>query len=93
MLKNTNLDAIEERHLNALVELAVPEIRDIEYKSELPSGADSAKREFLADLCSFANAGGGDLVYGMAEEGGTPTALTGVARADPDAVILRMDAE
>lgn len=90
-LRYTNLDDIEERHLDELVRLKVPEIRFVEYKSALPGGSDAQGKEFLADVCSFANAGGGDLVYGMEEMGGAPTALTGVPMPDPDAEVLRLE--
>jgi schlafen family protein len=43
----------------------VPESRTLEYKRELPGGTDSDRKEFLADVSSFANAVGGDLVYGV----------------------------
>lgn len=88
-LRHVNLDEIEESHLNELVELAVPEIRYVDYKRTLPQRSDAA--EFLADVCSFANAGGGDLVYGVEENGGTPTAVRGVQTADPDSDLLSME--
>lgn len=88
-LRNVNLDEIEERHLGELVELAVPEIRYVDYKRSLPQKSDAA--EFLADVCSFANAGGGDLVYGVDEEGGIPTTVRGVQTADPDGDLLSME--
>lgn len=88
MITNIDLDAIEERHLAQLVERAVPEGRRIEFKRELPERSGAA--EFLADVCSFANADGGDLVYGMEEEGGAAAALVGVQTADPDAELRRL---
>lgn len=89
MLKNIDVDSIEERHLKAQVDLAVPEVRDVDYKRTLPEKSETA--ELLADVCSFANAGGGDLVYGVAEEGGIPTDLSGVETDDPDAELLRLE--
>lgn len=69
----------------------VPEGRTIDYKRELPGGADAEKKEFLADVSSFANTVGGDLIYGVDETGGIPTAIVGVAAADIDAEILRLN--
>ena len=43
------------------------EIKTLEYKEKLPSSQDSDKKEFLADISSFANASGGDVVYGIKE--------------------------
>ncbi|MCK5240903.1 ATP-binding protein [bacterium] len=43
----------------------IQESRTIEYKESLPGNSDQDKREFLADISSFANAAGGDLLYGI----------------------------
>jgi hypothetical protein len=53
--------------LERLVQDAVREGLQLEYKETLPAGADDDKREFLADVSSFANAAGGDLLYGVRE--------------------------
>ena len=39
--------------------------RTLDYKRTLPGSTDEEKREFLADVSSFANAAGGDIVYGI----------------------------
>jgi predicted HTH transcriptional regulator len=36
----------------------------------LPGTDDKAREEFLEDVCAFANASGGDLVYGLQEKQG-----------------------
>lgn len=42
----------------------------LDFKRSLPSNwNDSAKQEFLADVTAFANAGGGDIIYGIDEDG------------------------
>lgn len=76
---------LQDLHANA-----VPESRHLDYKLTLPGRDDDAKREFLADVSSLANAGGGDLVFGIAESKGVPTAIEGVEVADPDAERLRL---
>jgi hypothetical protein len=68
-------EEINQGHLEALIAGGVGERRTIEYKRELPGGGDEAKREFLADVSSFANASGGDLVYGVEAKEGLPVAL------------------
>ena len=88
-LRDVNIDELEERHLREQVELGVPEVRDVDYKRTLPWRSEAS--EFLADVCSLANAGGGDLVYGMEEEAGIPTALPGVESGNPDADLLAME--
>lgn len=71
------IDQIADADLQALVANGVAESRDIEYKAILKVGNDADKREFLADVCSFANATGGDLVFGVLEDEGIPTAVEG----------------
>ncbi len=61
------LDAIIEQYLRDLIQTGARESLYIDYKRETYGGNDAARREFLADICSFANAGGGDIVIGMAE--------------------------
>jgi len=70
----------------------------IEYKEELPAGNDGAKKEFLGDVSSFANASGGDLIYGIRElrdEDGRPTGIpdeiVGVNAANPDALLRQLE--
>jgi hypothetical protein len=85
------VQAVQERDLLALVTNCVQEGRAIEYKAQLPGGSDADKREFLADVTSFANATGGDLLFGVEEERGLPVALPGLELSDLDAAMLRLD--
>src|SRR5437016_1968889 len=84
-------EAISKEDVEALIANAVSESRTIEYKEQLPGGTDDERREFLADASSFANAGGGDLIFGIREKrvaNGKPTGLPetaeGLAGANPD---------
>ncbi|MCD6594362.1 ATP-binding protein, partial [bacterium] len=63
-----NIDQISEEDLQALIDNSVLEGKTIEYKQSLPGNSDSDKKEFLADISSFANASGGDLIYGILED-------------------------
>jgi len=85
------LEAIEESDLQALVDNQVSERKTIEYKEALPGNADGDKKEFLADVSSFANASGGDLIYGIREQSGVPVELSGLELSDVDAEILRLE--
>jgi len=85
------LGQITEADLQGLIMNAVREGRTIEYKSALPGNADNDRREFLADVSSIANTSGGDLIYGMEEDQGTPTRIVGVAMADADLEIRRLE--
>src|SRR6266446_2080059 len=62
MALNKSLTDIDESDLQALVDAQVAERKTIEYKQALPGGTDDNKREFLADVSSFANAAGGNLL-------------------------------
>jgi len=90
-LSNKPLNSIDELNLKALVNDQVREGRTIEYKEALPGNSDSEKKEFLADVSSFANASGGDLVFGIKESTGVPTDVCGCAIADVDAEVRRLD--
>jgi hypothetical protein len=83
-------DQLAERHLHELVESGVREGRRIEFKAALPGGGDDAKREFLADVSSFANAGGGDLIFGIRDEEGIAIEVTHL-EGDADAAIRRWE--
>src|SRR6478672_4023418 len=52
---------------------------------------DEAKREFAADISSFANTEGGFLFAGIDEEEGVASEITGVEFDDLDGEILRLD--
>jgi hypothetical protein len=85
------LEDITGEDLAALITGGVAEGRTIEYKREFPGGSDGDKKEFLADSSSFANSGGGDLVFGMEESQGLPTQIVGVQSGDLDLEIGRLD--
>jgi len=89
-LSGLRLDAITEAHLQGLIENEVREGRRIDYK-ETVGGGDEAKREFLRDVSSFANAAGGDLLVGVAETDGVASGLPGMGKASVDGEILRLE--
>ncbi len=72
------LDQIVESDLQSLIDNQVSEKRDLDYKLTVGSN-DEAKKEFLYDVSSFANAAGGHLILGVAEEDGVPTELRGLS--------------
>jgi hypothetical protein len=84
------LDEVTEGDLRALVRDGVPEGRSIEYKLELTVSSDEDRKEFLADVSSFANAGGGNIVFGVDESGGVAVGVPGLD-CDLDAEILRLE--
>lgn len=90
-LSNKPLESITEADLQALLIDEVPEGKTLEYKQELPGGSDPDKKEFLYDVSSLANASGGDLIFGIKEDGGVPVEICGLDIPDVDAVILRLE--
>ncbi len=91
------LNSITKQDIDALVSNAVSESRTLDYKETLPGNSDSEKYEFLADVSSFANSSGGDILYGVREkrEKGNPTGIPEAAEGLPgitvDTEVLRLD--
>jgi hypothetical protein len=82
---------ITKEYLEQLVANCVPEGKTIEYKQALLGNSYEEKREFLADVSSFANADGGHIFYGIKEEDGIAKELCGLENINPDSEILRME--
>lgn len=66
------------------------EDRTIDYKLHLPGKTHGDKKEFLKDVSSFANATGGDLLYGIEELDAVPVAAPGVVVDSFDDVRLTL---
>jgi len=90
-LRNKLLDSIQEADLQELVYNRVREIKSVEYKQAMPGNSDGEKREFLYDVSSFANASGGDLIYGMKEADGVAAEVCGLQLSNVDGEILRLE--
>lgn len=93
-LSHKALPAITEADLQALVEGQKDKDREskrIDYKESLLLNSPEDKKEFLADVSSFANASGGDLILGVKEQSGIPTAICGLGAINPDAEVLRIE--
>ena len=88
---NKRLEKIELGDINQLQSSAVSEGKTIEYKQKLPANSDGDRKEFLADISSFANASGGDLIFGITEESGSPKSIDGMAVEDVDEEIRKYE--
>lgn len=65
-----NVRDVAQSHLTQLVFEKTQEGPNLDFKRDLPVAWDaSAKHEFVADVTAFANAGGGDVIYGIEEDG------------------------
>ncbi|MBF0353824.1 MAG: ATP-binding protein [Alphaproteobacteria bacterium] len=90
MIQKT-LNLITQADLQALIDNEVHEGKAIDFKRDLPGSNDEARREFLADVSSFANSSGGDLLFGIDEACGIATAIPGVAPENMDNEKQRLD--
>jgi hypothetical protein len=92
------IETMTAEDINALVENEVTESATLDYKETLPGQSDDDKKEFLADVSSFANTRGGDLVCGIRERRdanrkptGIPDEAVGLSVANSDAELRRME--
>lgn len=98
MIFSKSFDGVQKGDIEDIVARAVPEGRELDYKQELPGNSDRDKAEFLSDVCSFANATGGYLLYGVVERRdnagkptGEPAGAPGLATFNADETILRLE--
>lgn len=84
--------------LRALIDNEEREARRLEYKLTLPGETHEEKKKFLWAVSSFANAGGGYLLYGIRERRdpdgqptGIPEAIVGLPDANLDQEMRRLE--
>lgn len=75
-----HLEQIDEAFLLQLIADGVQESGVLDFKACPPGKSDQDKSKFRSDVCAFANADGGDIVYGISEQDGKAAAL---APTDP----------
>ena len=85
--------SVDENDLQSLIDNEVGEKKAIEYKSQLKLEKRDEKKEFLADVSSFANTSGGDLILGISEDRdtGKPAELNGIELTNPDNTISTIE--
>jgi len=92
-----SLDQLTTYDFQSLVDNCVPESMNLEYKEQLSLDNRDEKKEFLADVTAMANAGGGAIVYGIAEERengkptGRPISMVGIETNNADALIQSIE--
>jgi predicted HTH transcriptional regulator len=84
------LEHVQQQDLQSLIDDGAAESLWIDYKQTTYGSNDDAHSEFLADISSFANTSGGDLVIGMDAKDGVPTAFTPLTEP-ADSVGMRLD--
>jgi hypothetical protein len=80
--EDRRLREITEADVRQLVESGLEEHLHLEYKSALYAGTRDGNKEFLLDICQFANAEGGIVLIGVGEKRDTQGQPTG--SPDPD---------
>lgn len=92
MLKS-KLEEITINDIKSLIENKVCENRNLEYKKELHIDNDKNKKEFLADISSFANSYGGDIIFGIEEdnEEKIPCNMNGIEFENEDTLIRSVE--
>ena len=92
---------IQANDIRRLVQSGLEEHLHLEYKSALYDENDRGRREFLLDICMFANTAGGILLIGVPErrdDEGQPTGapdpegILGINVPNPEAVLNAYDA-
>jgi len=83
---NKPIDGITKADLDELISNQIPESTTREYKESLPLDKPEEKKEFVRDVCAFANTHGGDIIYGVREDKGKgiPKELCGIPLENPD---------
>lgn len=90
LLAGTRIDEVTEDTLRSLI--GASESRCLDFKRDQYGAGDSGKKEFAADISSFANTVGGHLILGMAEQDGMAGDLVGVEFApNADAERVRLE--
>lgn len=64
-----DLTSVREHHLTAFVETGVSENTYLDFKRDLPGRDNRGTNDLVADVSAFANSSGGDLIYGIDENG------------------------
>ncbi|MBK7833007.1 MAG: ATP-binding protein [Gemmatimonadetes bacterium] len=85
------VSSLDASTIHSLVENAVAEGLQLEYKRDLPGTADADKREFLANVSSLANTRGGDIIFGIADKNDIAISTPGVLSPDCGPAILRLE--
>ncbi|CAN7205864.1 ATP-binding protein [Paenibacillus sp. LjRoot153] len=87
-----SIEQITEQDIESLVTDLVPESRVLDYKETMPNlQVGDEKREFVYDVSAFANGGGGELIFGIAEAAGRPDRVVGVSIGNTDQLIRQVE--
>jgi len=86
------LTEINQTDLEGLVSDQIAESKVLDYKLQLNDLRQSGvKKEFLADICSFANCAGGDLIIGIEDSDGIAAKVIGVSIEEQDTLRAQIE--
>lgn len=95
------LNEVTELDLRKILDSGTEEHKHLDYKAELYPTNDAGQKDFLIDVCAFANAEGGILLIGVPEardpQNGKPTGVPDVSRfkgieaPNPESVLVGYD--
>lgn len=88
---NKPIEILTAGDIEGLVTDGASEGRQFEFKRELPGRSDGERREFAADITAFANAQGGDIIYGIEEGAGVAIRVCGLAIENRDVELVRLE--
>jgi Predicted transcriptional regulator containing an HTH domain and an uncharacterized domain shared with the mammalian protein Schlafen len=91
LMINKPFDEIIYKDIVALKEEEIQEGKKIDYKLEIDLKKPGERKEFCADVTSFANTVGGQLIYGVKEEKGIISDFPGLEVDDKDKMKLRIE--
>jgi len=92
MFKYNIHDPLILEEVQYLVDNKKPEVRTVEYKSQLPDGSAQGDNNcLLKPACSFANSNDGYIIYGISEIDNLPDEMTGVELSDIDKTKQRLE--
>lgn len=88
--QKAEVSQISAADIESLIADGVSESSSLEFKREVRLEGDEQKREFLADISSFANTNGGRIVVGIDAPQGCAAQLAGVDSGETDSQMLQM---
>lgn len=86
MLFEKPIKEVEESDIERLMELEIPEDKNLEYKGDFSTDNIDHKRKLLKTVSAFTNTSGGLLIYGIDEEEGIPSELKGIKVDNKDQI-------
>lgn len=79
-----DLTTATEAHIAAFIEAEASEGTYLDFKRDLPGRDERGRHELVADVSAFANGSGGDILYGMGEDGEGRAAVVVPQVGNPD---------